>query len=257
MARNIRIGLMLFVFALVAINAWQTKARTTDWGESLWVAIYPINGDNSEATAEYIRSLDADDFTPVAEFVDYESKKYEVVLTDPAIVNLAPEVTALPPALPEGGKVLSVVWWSLKLRYWARTNNTFKGPTPDVRIFVVYFDPATHKQLEQSAGLKEGLIGVVNAFANRKFAARNNVIVLHEMLHTLGATDKYNLNNGQPIFPEGYAAPEANPRYPQRRAEIMGAAVPVSETEAKMPTSVWQTMVGGKTATEIGWLQPG
>ncbi|MDH3360385.1 MAG: hypothetical protein OEL55_05885, partial [Desulfobulbaceae bacterium] len=142
MAKNIRIGLMLFVFALVAINAWQTRARTTDWGESLWVAIYPINGDKSEATAKYISSLQTDDFTAVSDCIGYEAKKYKVSLADPAIVNLAPEVTVLPPVLPLDGKVLSVVWWTLKLRYWARTNNTFKGPNPDIRIFIVYFDPA-------------------------------------------------------------------------------------------------------------------
>ncbi len=256
MAKNIRIILLLFILFLVAVNAWQTKTRTTDWDQSLWVAVYPLNGDGSEAVAAYIADLQVDEFVPVAEFVDNAAKEYGVSLADPLLVNLAPEVAKLPPEPPMGGNLLAVVWWSLKLRYWALANDTYQGPTPDARIFVAYFDPATHQELGQSVGIKEGMIGVVNGFANSQFAARNNVIVLHELLHTFGATDKYDLATGQPYFPVGYAQPEANPRYPQNRAEIMGGAVPVSATESVMPTSVWQTMVGDKTAGEIGWRQP-
>ena len=253
MAKNIRIFLLLFVLLLVAVNAWQTKTRTTDWDQSLWVAIYPVNGDGSAVATEYISGLLPDVFAPVAEFVGDEAKRYGIGLADPVIVTLAPEVAALPPVPPMGGNLLSVVWWSLKLRYWALVNDTYQGPTPDARIFVVYFDSATHKELAQSVGIKEGMVGVVNGFAHRSLAAKNNVILLHELLHTLGATDKYDLATGQPYYPDGYAKPEANPLYPQQRAEIMGGAVPVSETEAAMPTSVWQTMVGEKTAGEIGW----
>lgn len=256
MAQKIRIFLLLFILVLVAVNAWQTRTRTTSWQQSLWVAIYPVNGDGSVAGGDYIRSLQTDVFTPVAEFVGDEAKRYGVALADPVLVTLAPEVVELPPAAPMGGNLLSVVWWSLKLRYWALVNDTYHGPPPDVRIFVPYFDPATHKELAQSVGVKEGMIGVVNGFANRKFAARNNVIVLHELLHTLGATDKYDLATGQPFYPAGYADPDRTPLYPQQRAEIMGGAVPVSATEAAMPQNVWQTMIGEQTATEIGWLRP-
>ena len=253
MAKNIRIVLLLFVFVLVAVNAFQTRTRTTEWDQSMWVTIYPVNGDGSVATGKYIAALQADVFSSLSEYFGDEAKRYGVELSDPLIINLAPEVSTLPPAAPIGGSVLSVVWWSLKLRYWALTNDTGKGPSPDARIFVVFFDPATHKELEHSVGIKEGMIAVVNAFAGRTLEARNNVIVLHELLHTFGATDKYDLATGRPLFPDGYAEPEAKPRYPQRWAEIMGGVVPVSEAEALMPESVWRTTVGGKTAIEIGW----
>lgn len=256
MAQKIRIFILLVILFLVAVNAWQTRTRVTSWDQSLWVAIYPVNGDNSVAAADYICCLDKNVFQPIAEFAGEEAKRYGVALPDPVLITLAPEVASLPPAAPMGGNLLSVVWWSLKLRYWALVNDTYHGPAPDARMFVAYFDPATHKELAQSVGVKEGMIGVVNAFANRKFAARNNVILLHEFLHTLGATDKYDLATGLPFYPSGYAAPAATPLYPQKRAEIMGGAVPVSATEAVMPANVWQTMVGEMTATEIGWLRP-
>jgi len=35
-------------------------------------------------------------------------------------------------------------------------------------------------------------------------------VIAHELLYTLNATDKYDLNTGLPIFPNGYAEPERN-----------------------------------------------
>ena len=51
--------------------------------------------------------------------------------------------------------------------------------------------PACATQLAHSLGLQKGLIGVVNAFASSSQAAENNVVIAHELLHTVGATDKY------------------------------------------------------------------
>jgi hypothetical protein len=72
---------------------------------------------------------------------------------------------------------------------------------------------------------------VVHAFASEKMAARNNVVIAHEMLHTLGASDKYDLSNGQPIFPDGYGDAQQQPLLPQQLAEIMGGRIAISETE--------------------------
>ena len=89
----------------------------------------------------------------------------------------------------------------------------------------------------------------------KKHEKQNNFIILHELLHTLGATDKYNLSTNQPIFPEGYAEPNRKPTYPQRKAEIMGGRIPLSATEAKIPSSLKKAIIGTKTAREIGWIK--
>ncbi|HNZ57368.1 MAG TPA: hypothetical protein PKL58_08425, partial [Methylophilaceae bacterium] len=81
------------------------------------------------------------------------------------------------------------------------------------------------------------------------------VILAHEMLHTLGATDKYNLATTLPIYPEGFAEPNKAPRYPQDFAELMGGRVPISESQAEIPKSLLQTLVGEVTAKEIGWVK--
>jgi hypothetical protein len=38
-----RITILLFVLFMVAMGTWLTKLRSTDWNNSLWVKIYPIN----------------------------------------------------------------------------------------------------------------------------------------------------------------------------------------------------------------------
>jgi hypothetical protein len=73
------------------------------------------------------------------------------------------------------------------------------------------------------------------------------------MLHTLGASDKYLPGTNQPIYPIGYAEPDASPVHPQRYAEIMGGRVPISQSEARMPRSLKAARVGSATALEIRW----
>jgi hypothetical protein len=98
------------------------------------------------------------------------------------------------------------------------------------------------------------MVGVVNAFAGRRQAGTNNVIIAHEFLHTLGATDKYDPSSGQPDIPAGIAEPNRNPRYPQRFAEIMGGRIAISESDAMVPKSLKYVVIGDQTAREIRLL---
>jgi hypothetical protein len=79
--------------------------------------------------------------------------------------------------------------------------------------------------------------------------------VAHELLHTLSATDKYDLSNGLPLYPIGYADPTQQPLHPQRRAELMGGRVPVHPNKAEIPRDLNQTTMSELTAREIGWLK--
>ena len=81
----------------------------------------------------------------------------------------------------------------------------------------------------------------------------NQIVMAHELLHTLGATDKYDLGTNLPIFPHGYASPTLQPLYPQRSAELMGGRIPLDERTAEMPSGINRTLVGPTTAAEIGW----
>ena len=140
------------------------------------------------------------------------------------------------------------------MRYWVFSVDAYKGPAADVRMFVVYYDPNEHQQLKHSLGLEKGLIAVVNAYADVKRENKNNIVLAHEFLHTVGATDKYDLASGAPLFPVGYVEPDRDPLYPQEFAEIMAGVTPISEGEWIMPEKLSGTLIGLDTAKEINWI---
>ena len=93
----------------------------------------------------------------------------------------------------------------------------------------------------------------MNGYAAIDLQPLNNFVAAHELLHTVGASDKYDFNSRLPHFPGGYAEPDKEPRLPQQKAEIMGGWIPVTVGHALMPDSLEQVVVGEKTAEEIGW----
>lgn len=253
MAKALRVAILLFVLATVAVGAWQKRTLTTEWKRTLDVVIYPINGDGRETTSAYIGRLNASAFEPIVEFARREAQRYGVGLATPLSVKLGPLVSSVPPATPRSKAMLEIMLWSLRLRFWAWRNDSFPGPKPDVRVFAVYFDPALTPRLEHSVGLKEGLIGIARVFSASHMTGENNVIIAHEILHTFGATDKYDPSTTQPVYPDGYAAPGQSPLYPQEFAEIMGGRIPISQTQSETPQALDFALVGEKTAAEIHW----
>ena len=139
------------------------------------------------------------------------------------------------------------------MRYTSwRLTRGFDESAPDVRVFVRYFDPSLRTHLDESLGLRKGLIGVANVYARVDQRGANQVIILHEIMHTLGATDKYVPGSGQPMYPEGFAEPDRQPLYPQRYAEIMAGRIAVTENAANIPRSLKLVRFGSKTIAEIG-----
>jgi hypothetical protein len=253
MARSIRVALLLFVLATVAVGAWQKRALVQSWQRTLDVVVYPINGDGREVTAAYVASLSSQSFASIGEFMRSEARRHGLALADPLSVKLGPQVASAPPPAPVRGNTPEIMLWSLRLRFWAWRNDGYAGPKPDVRVFAVYFDPSAGRRLEHSIGLKEGQIGIANLFAATHMAEENNVIVVHEILHTFGATDKYDPATTQPLYPDGYADPGQSPLYPQQFAEIMGGRIPLSSTQSETPRSLDRAIVGDRTAAEIHW----
>lgn len=253
MFRKLRILILLYILLMVAGIGWLTKERTTDWNTPLTITIYPINGDNSENTVKYIKSLDSETFRPIEDFFGNEAGRYKIALKQPVDIDLAPQIRELPPKPPFGGSTLSVMYWSLKLRYWAWSRDNYKYPK-QIQVFVVYFDPEKQNKVAHSLGLQKGLIGVVNVFADKKMDDENNVVITHEILHTLGASDKYDPHTNLPLYPVGYAEPDNDPLLPQKKAEIMAGRIAVEKNKAEIPKGLKETVVGTATAMEIRWL---
>ena len=253
MFKTFRIIILLFILALVALGTWRAKTHSVEWKYTLPVNIYLINGDGSAVAADHLRSLTVEDFKPIGKFMRDEATRYGRSTNASIEIRLGGKIEARPPEPPHNGSALEVVGWSLKMRWWAYHNADPARHGPQVKMFLLYFDPAKTPRLAHSTGLQKGLIGRVNVFASRDMAKQNNVVIAHEFLHTLGATDKYDLATNLPLFPEGYSDPDLKPLLPQRYAEIMAGRTPLSKTEAVTPMSLDEVLIGSKTAQEINW----
>jgi len=255
--KAIRILILLTVFAAVAFYAKSQKLKARSWSEPLEVVIYRINGDNnSPVVNEYINELDASVFAPIDQFIQLQSQRYQLITSRPIVTRLGPVMTLQPPAsTPPGSNIASIIWWGIQFRYWAYKN------TPDaesnhhrIRVFVLYHETKAGRLLQHSLGLDKGLLAIVHAFASIDQDQQNNIVIAHELLHTVGATDKY-AANGEPVLPAGYADPAQSPLYPQNQAEIMAVRIPLSANTSRMADSLDECVIGTETAREINWLQ--
>jgi len=254
--RNIRVLILLSVLAIAAIYAQDQRLNTTSWFKPIDVVIFPINGDGSNKTANYIQQLSQKDFQDIDDFFQRSAKQYRLIVEQPINTQLGPSIEISPPTPPQNRNALfEVMLWSLKLRYWAYQHTPDDIANNDrIRLYVIYHQTQQGQALAHSLGLQKGLIGIIHAFADRKQNSQNNIVMTHEILHTVGATDKYDRNN-QPVYPEGYAKPEKKPLYPQRFAEIMAGRIPISDQQATIPTTLKLTVVGESTAKEINWIK--
>jgi hypothetical protein len=253
----LRIVLLLLVLAVVASQAWLDRISTTTWRTPLWIGVFPLSADGSAAADRYLESLTPAVFAGIERFFAREAERYGLDVAQPVRIELYPVGDTNPPLLPAGAGPLATAWWSLKLRWFAFRAADVEGRPPShIRVFVLYHDPATSPVLPHSLGLSKGLIGVVHAFADRDMRGQNEIVIAHEVLHALGATDKYDLATNAPLHPIGFAEPDLRPLYPQRRAEIMAGRRPVSERAYEMPDDLRSVVVGPLTAAEIRWVRP-
>jgi hypothetical protein len=250
--RRIRILLLLGVLAAAVGFTWLEQSMVRGWRAPLDVAVIPINGDGSAQAAEAIRALQPDEFADIDEFLERELARYGVKQSPTMAVTLSPELKQQPPAPPRDGSVLKTMLWSLKLRWWVYRQSGEWLPQPGrIKLFLLYHAPEDGAALEHSLGLQKGLIGVVHVFADPAQARQNNVVVAHELLHTLGAGDKYDAE-GRPRYPEGYAEPHLPQAVPRREAEIMAGRLLDRNGQAVMPPGLERCLIGPLTAYEIG-----
>lgn len=258
MWKTIRIVILLALLGAVAGNALLERARTHQWDRPVRVGLFPVAGDASPATAAYVRSLKHEEFADIEAFFANEAKRLQLGLDTPISVELYPDPGLAPPPMPVGGNPVAVIWWSLGMRLYAwRHGQAPDGGTPPIRIFLVYHDPALSPQVPHSAGLEKGLLGVTHVFATSRMRGDNNIVIAHELLHTLGATDEYDARTNLPSYPDGYGDPNQVPRFPQHWTEIMAGRRAISPTAAEMPPSLEDCLIGPRTAAEIRWTRPG
>lgn len=255
MLKHLRIAILLYILLFVALGQFLDGRRSTDWNNALWVDIYLVNARGSVETADYLDSLDPDAFSGIEAFLAAEAARYGLGLAEPFRIRIAGRVDQPPPSVPENGGWLAIAGWSLRMRWFVtRLHWTSDTPTPDITLFALYENGDQGGALDRSTALRKGMIAVARLFAQRRMHGSNQMIIAHELLHTLGASDKYDLASGQPLWPQGYAAPDSKPRHPQQRAELMAGRIPLGPDSAVVPASLAEVLIGPATAVEIGWL---
>jgi hypothetical protein len=253
--RKLRIAILLLILLFVALNTYFDRVYSTDWDIPLRVMVFPINGDGSDVAERYIAQIPPSQFATIEAFFTVQARHYGVTLDRPFRFVIAKQIGELPPTLEPGTSTMGAILWSLRTRYWAWSVPEYlPGPAPDIRLFVLYHNPGTSPSLPHSVGLQKGLFAIVNVFADRRMEGSNDTVIAHELLHTVGATDKYNLATNQPLHPMGFADPTREPLFPQSAAELMGGRIPITAEESKIPASLRQVVVGPATALEIGWV---
>ncbi len=97
-----------------------------------------------------------------------------------------------------------------------------------------------------------GRIGMVEGPLEEGELALELTAIAHEVLHCLGAKDKYD-PQGHALVPDGLAEPGLAPRYPQTSAEVMVGEIPTGPGAGKPLTKLGDVRVGPATAREIRW----
>ena len=252
---TLRLGVLLAILVFVALGAWLDRVRSRDWDAPLRITVYPVAESMAADMHAYTASLTAEDFRDVEVFFRKEAASYGVKLEQPVRISVSSAATVAPPALPERPGRLTIALWSLRMRYFAaRTAWKDPLPTPDIQVFALYSPlRAGAAAMPDSIGLSKGLMAVTHLYGDARAAGSNQVVLAHEVLHTLGATDKYDLASGQPLVPTGLAEPDRRPLYPQRFGEIMGGRIATAADTAVIADSLDDMRVGPQTAGEIGW----
>jgi len=251
MFRRIRVALLLYVLLFVAVGTYLTQTRVTDWNEPLWVNVYAAPADDARAVDSTIA---AEDLAAIESFFTSQARAYGLGLERPFRFHAAGVIDAPLPSLPVTSSFFAAIAWSLRMRWRvAMLNWSSDAPTPDIVLLVVHHELRDGLPVERSGALRKGLIAVAHVIAEHAAREANRVVMAHEVLHTLGATDKYDPVTNMPIFPFGYAEPDRAPLHPQDKAELMGGRVPRSPREAEIPRDLSQVVIGPATALEIGW----
>ena len=249
----------LVVVLLVALRDVRSRRARNDWDHMLHIAVAPVRlEDVDEASIQALRArLPALEDRLAAELARYRPGttvrpfKFELV---------TPVTGAAPPPAPAADGVVDLVQHGIALSTYLRDIDARAGIESslyDSRIYVAMRKPRkAERTLVEGRSEQGGRVGLVELQLDAEAEAVDLalIVVAHELLHTLGATDKYD-DAGRTLVPLGLAEPERVPLFPQSYAEIMGRNRMLSPTQERVPSSLAELAVGPSTAREIGWLR--
>jgi hypothetical protein len=258
----VRVSVLLFILLVVvlyAVRDLRSRRARKDWDHTLDVAIVLVHVEgraqvDDEATAALHARI-----TGLEDRLEAEARRHGHAGPKPFRLKLfGPVIASMPPPSPASDGVMDLVRQALDSRAWCAAVDPRAGVVPDhwdTRIYVVARKPASEtRSFVEGQSEQGGRIGMVDVELDASMADLTLFVTAHELMHTLGASDKYDVA-GHAVIPAGLAEPERTPRYPQRFAEVMARNRPLSETNETLITSLDELAVGPATAREIGWLR--
>jgi hypothetical protein len=254
------LGSILLLVVVYALHDIQRRRARTEWVNQLHIAVVLLELDNAD------RRLAPELLPNVARNVDRleqrlndEFRRYHPGTAD--MFQLTPYgplvVSEAPPAI-DTDSTWGLVQQTYQLwRYISHINTEAQVPSSgfDSVIYVVA-EPVQNEELKFVEGFSQqgGKIGVTRIQLDTSTMDLCLFVVAHELLHTLGATDKYDAA-GHTLIPEGLANPEQIPLYPQAQTEVMARNRVLSLDTERIPETLEELRVGSFTAREIGWQQ--
>lgn len=260
--RRVRILTLLGLLATIGIYAidlqGQREARTL-WARPLHVAVVLV--ERGRLPWETTQAFQARAGAANA-WIREERRRRQPGAAQPVWFHAFGPVSGVDrPAAPEDAAtsddVLDRLLYGARLHWHLRDVDAVAGVDAglfDARIYVYAEPPAGPRAARFVEGLGEagGELGTVDVALDDTMIDLAWVAVLHETLHTLGATDKYDAQ-GRTLVPEGLAEADQRPLYPQAFAEIMSGERALTPAQGAPVSHLHEVRIGPVTAGEIGW----
>ncbi len=251
--KQIRILILMLILAPLAVWTLFERDPRPQWDRPLIVGVYPYNVNNTEAVDEWLQGLEVSAFTEVEHFMATHARDNDLGLDQPFVFQLAKPIRTAPRTPRLDANLLDRLLWAIDMRWWL-VRFDLQGLDPDI-IILARFQGADEPPFRMySVGMPRPRLALVSQIADDRMTDYNNVILAHELLHTVGATDLYDPGTQRPTYPAGYVEPHRLPPYPQPAGELMAMQTPLAPGVAKEIQHLNQASLGSKTLREIGWL---
>jgi hypothetical protein len=254
--RRARVAVLLSILVVViayAVTDVRSRRARTEWRRTLEVAIVvvraaPIDEGAVPALVERAVALDA--------ALDAEMRRYRQGGPAPFHFTVLGPIDGAPPPRADADGLWAAITHSLALTMWTRdvdARASVNRRAFDARIYVSARPRASRTRVSVEGDSEPGgRVGTVSVDLDATSADYALAVVAHEALHTLGATDKYG-SDGRVVEPGGLAEPDAVPRYPQSKYEVMTRGRLVAPGVERAPGDLDELGVGPATAAEIRW----
>lgn len=249
------LGVLAIVVAYAAKDVWQRRDRN-GWRRPLDVAIViaerePLDPTLTGALRERLTTLE--------QRLSEERGRYGSGPAPFRFQLYGPvSVSSAPPA-PASDHLTDLAVHAFRAwRYFRDVNERANVPSPafDSLVYLVARRPAdVRRNAVEGQSEQGGRTGSVEVELDETMVDLALFVATHELLHTLGASDKYD-ERGLVLVPDGLADPDRRPLYPQVAAEVMSRNVALGPNQERPPVSLAELRVGTATAREIGWLSP-